>query len=241
MRTVRASTNWTLAALAGALWLAMLWIGNLAGAPNQGLFRSLYVGGGHPLLDATMVFTRLGGWVVLSTLAVLGGLFLIWRRRPTRAALLLLTIFSGRLLVEFQKLFFAHPRPDATEHLVRVSSMSFPSGHAANAMITLVALAAVLPMPPRLRVPAMAAAVLLSLLIGVSRIALGVHWPADVLGGWGFGLFWVLLCLGLARARNDADPADADASPRHGRARSFILRVREKRHVPKADAKRPGR
>ena len=65
-------------------------------------------------------------------------------------------------------------------------------------MIFYLALALALTAGTRWHRPAAAAAVLLSLLIGTSRVMLGVHWPSDVVGGWAFGLLWVLLTLRLA-------------------------------------------
>ena len=79
-----------------------------------------------------------------------------------------------------------------------VKTSSFPSGHAANSMIFYLALALVLTAGTRWHRPAAVAALLLSLLIGTSRVMLGVHWPSDVVGGWAFGLLWVLLTLRLA-------------------------------------------
>ena len=239
MRTIRAPVYWCAAAVAAALWLAMLYAGNWAGAPNQGLLRSLYMGPRSPMLGSTIGLTKLGGWVSLTVLTIGAAGFLIYRRRPTRAALLLLTVFGGRMVVELQKLVFAHPRPDATEHLVRVSSMSFPSAHAANSMITFIAIASLIPMAPRWRVPAIATGILLSMAIGLSRIALGVHWPADVIGGWAFGVAWVLLWFGLARARPEAEAELANPATRNRVGRSFILRVKERKHGKSEDRQRP--
>ena len=89
-------------------------------------------------------------------------------------------------------------RPDVEPHLVVVKTSSFPSGHAANSMIFYVALALVLTSGTRWHRQAAAGAMLGSLMIGASRVMLGVHWPSDVIGGWAFGLLWVLLTLRLA-------------------------------------------
>jgi undecaprenyl-diphosphatase len=104
----------------------------------------------------------------------------------------------GRGLVEAQKYGIARLRPEDEVHLVPVSTPSFPSGHAASSMIVYLTLALVLASGTRWKWPAVAAALVLSFCIGLSRIMLGVHWPTDVIGGWAFGLLWVLLALPLA-------------------------------------------
>jgi undecaprenyl-diphosphatase len=132
-----------------------------------------------------------GGGKILIAASLLGA-FLLYLRSANRDALLLLFIcLSGRLLVDLQKVTIARLRPE-TEHLVDLHTMSFPSGHAANAAITCLALALLLSGRPGV----IAAALLFAIAIGTSRIMLGVHWPSDVIGGFAFGLFWVLLAGG---------------------------------------------
>ena len=77
-----------------------------------------------------------------------------------------------------------------------VVSLSFPSAHAANSMIAWLGLA-LIAAPPRLRPAAVAAALALALLVGLTRLVLAVHWPSDVIGGWAFGAAWTLLLLRL--------------------------------------------
>jgi undecaprenyl-diphosphatase len=112
--------------------------------------------------------------------------------------LLLGVTASGRLLVWLQKDWTARVRPDAQGHLVPVESLAFPSGHAANATIVWLCLALLLPRTTHGRAYAVWAAVWLALVVGLSRVLLGVHWPSDVIGGWAFGLFWTLLLLRLS-------------------------------------------
>ena len=94
-----------------------------------------------------------------------------------------------------QKTWVARVRPDLEPHLVVVKTQSFPSGHATSSMILYLTVALALTAGTRWQRPAAAGAILLSLLIGTSRVMLGVHWPSDVVGGWAFGMLWVLVAL----------------------------------------------
>jgi membrane-associated phospholipid phosphatase len=184
-----------IAALA-ALWLAMLVFG--AGPLDLKLYELLYAGH-RPMLAATaQFFTALGEPTLLIAAGFACALWL-WRAGCSRLALiLLLIILVGRGLGEAQKYAIARIRPDAEPHLVIVKTSSFPSGHATSSMIFYLTLALALTAGTRWNRIAAAGAVLLSLLIGTSRVMLGVHWPSDVIGGWAFGVLWVLLTLRLA-------------------------------------------
>jgi len=130
--------------------------------------------------------TSLGGLTVMGPAALLaaGGLF--WRRRGGEALWLVLTIASGRLVVEGVKLLVQRPRPPIADRLEWVTSWSFPSSHSAGTMMTCAALAMLWGRPA-----GWGAALIAAGAIGWSRAALGVHWPSDVLAGWGFGMLWV--------------------------------------------------
>jgi undecaprenyl-diphosphatase len=184
------------AALLAVLWFAMLTVGT--GLADDSILRALYVGG-HPLLSAiARPFTFLGEAAWLIALGFAFALYL-WARGRSRYGLVVIAVtLVGRGLVEAQKYGIARLRPEDEVHLVPVSTPSFPSGHAASSMIVYQTLALVLASGTRWKWPAVAAALVLSFCIGLSRIMLGVHWPTDVIGGWAFGLLWVLLALPLA-------------------------------------------
>jgi undecaprenyl-diphosphatase len=180
-------------AILAAIWLAMLLWG--AGPLDQSIYEALY-SGHRPMLRAiARAFTALGEPTVLIGASAFVGLWLWYAGRGRLGLALLLVTMTGRGLGELQKYWVARPRPEIEPHLVIVKTSSFPSGHATSSMIFYVSLAVALTAGTRRQRPAAAAAVLLSLLVGTSRIMLGVHWPSDVVGGWAFGLLWVLLTL----------------------------------------------
>lgn len=142
-------------------------------------------------------FTALGGiaFLTLLTLSVCGWLLFDGRRFP--AVVIAVSVAGGIVLSLALKLGYARPRPDLVPHGSEVYTASFPSGHAmmsAAVYLTLgVLLARVQPRQP-LRIYFLVLAVLLTVLVGVSRVYLGVHWPSDVLAGWSAGAAWATTC-----------------------------------------------
>lgn len=162
-------------------------------------------------------FTALGGTGVLTllTLAVIG--FLLVAKAPRAALVVALAIGSGILLSTLLKSGFDRPRPELVPHGSIVYTASFPSGHSmmsATVYLTLAALVSRIVRRRRLRVYLVTTAVVLTLLVGFSRIYLGVHWPTDVLAGWTVGAIWALgasvLMLRLQLRRTIERPSAAE-------------------------------
>ena len=187
--------RWALIGLLAAIWLAMLLLG--AGGADDRLLLALYAAEYPALALAAHGFTFLGYAYALVPITLVAAGWLYWRGEGGAALLLLGATLSGRLLVVIEKIGFARVRPEEQMRLVEVSSLSFPSAHAANSMMVFLGIA-LIGFEGRRRRAAAIAAVILSLLVGLSRPMLGVHWPSDVVGGWAFGAAWVLLWIGLA-------------------------------------------
>ena len=134
------------------------------------------------------------------TLVAVG--YLVIERKRHAAMLLAVAVGGGTLLSSLLKLGFDRPRPDLVSHLVNVETLSFPSGHALNSILFygLVALMLAQFLHQRAARSALyAISVALSLTIGLSRIALGVHYPSDVVAGWLIGASWLSLWVILAK------------------------------------------
>lgn len=189
-----------------AIWLAMLLSG--AGPVDRSVYEALYVGGHPALVRIALALTFLGEPTILVSAGFFVAAWLWWKRHHRLAIILLLIVLIGRGVSELQKYWIVRARPDLEPHLVLVKTSSFPSGHAASSMIFYLSLALALTVDTRWHRIAAAAAILLSFLIGTSRVMLGVHWPSDVVGGWAFGMLWVLLTLRLSERlfRTDSDP-----------------------------------
>lgn len=141
--------------------------------------------------------TALGSVAVLTLVIALAFALLASLRRWTEALLLLAGAGGGLLISQGLKLVFGRERPDMAYRAVEAVNASFPSGHAmlsAVVFLTLGVLATRFADKRRVKVLAMGAAVLVSLLVGMSRVYLGVHWASDVLAGWCVGAAWAMAC-----------------------------------------------
>jgi undecaprenyl-diphosphatase len=152
--------------------------------------------------EAARDFSALGSTPVLFlvTLSVIGFLFLSGKRHAMW--LTLIATVGAVLLTAGLKASIGRPRPEVVPHLQHVTSSSFPSGHsilATAVYLTLGALLAREVSPLRMRVYVLSAAVVVTMLVGVSRVLLGVHYPTDVLAGCAAGLAWSLTCWLVAR------------------------------------------
>jgi undecaprenyl-diphosphatase len=164
--------------------------------------------------EAARDVTALGGYAVLTLLvASVVGYQLITRHHHA-ALLVLVATLGGLLLSHLLKGLYDRPRPDLVPHLVHVSTASFPSGHAMNSAVvylTLGALLARLVEERWVRVYFVAVAVVLTLLVGASRVYLGVHYPTDVVAGWGAGVGWAVTCWLVARRLQRRGVVEGDA------------------------------
>lgn len=149
------------------------------------------------LLKGMTDLTSLGGMSVLGLLTALVAGYLAAAGKRAMALFVVLSVVGGALLGTLLKGVFIRARPDIVPHLVAVSTMSFPSSHAMDSAITYLTLGALLARAePRrgVRLYIVAAALALTLMVGFSRVYLGVHWPSDVLAGWAVGAAWALFC-----------------------------------------------
>lgn len=141
-------------------------------------------------------FTGLGGVGVLAFITLATVLYLIMIRRYKPAFYSLCAICTGTMFSNLLKIGFDRPRPDLVPHDSIVYTASLPSGHSlisAVVYLTLGALLAEIQPHWRLKIYIMSLAVLITLVVGVSRVYLGVHWPSDVLAGWLAGASWALM------------------------------------------------
>lgn len=144
--------------------------------------------------------TALGSYAFVIIIVTAATGYLLLMRKFGLALLLLAAEAGGMLFSTLLKELFDRPRPDL-EHAARVFTASFPSGHATLSAVTFLTLGALLTRVTadrKAKLYFMATAIVLTLLVGLSRLYLGVHYPSDILAGWCIGSAWAVLCWGGA-------------------------------------------
>jgi undecaprenyl-diphosphatase len=142
-------------------------------------------------------FTALGSTGVLTVLVLTVIGFLTMTGKGHSALTIALCVLGGVLVSQSMKWAYARPRPDLVPHGAEVYSASFPSGHSMMSAVVYLTLGALLARTQAghaVKIYILGVAVALTLLVGVSRVYLGVHWPTDVLAGWFLGGLWALMC-----------------------------------------------
>ena len=169
---------------------------------------------GPPWLEVAMRdVTSLGSVTVLTLVTVAAVAYLVMDGRRGAAMLVAVAVGGGTILSTLLKLGFERPRPDLVSHLVDVTDLSFPSGHAMLSAVTYLTLGALLARTAarrRQKVFVVGAAILLTVLVGSSRVFLGVHWPTDVLAGWALGAGWSMACWAVASALQGGGKIEPD-------------------------------
>lgn len=141
-------------------------------------------GQANPLLDEFFItLTHIGDSIIVIAAAILIAVFLYYKKRPYRA-FTVLSLVSGAALANIGfKALFNRPRPELWQHLLPETGFSFPSGHVMLSASLLAAIVIVLWDKPY-KWTVLTVAIILAIIVGISRVYIGVHYPSDVLAGW---------------------------------------------------------
>ncbi|MBW4510331.1 MAG: phosphatase PAP2 family protein [Scytonematopsis contorta HA4267-MV1] len=160
----------------------------------------------NPTFDNLMLFvTQLGDPTIVTIVAGTTLAILWWQRYRLEAMVFVLTCLGGFILNTGLKLFFSKTRPQLWKQLIVETSFSFPSGHAIGSMVLYGFVAYLLAtFYPKFSQIIYTLAVILIVAIGVSRLYLGVHWPTDIIAGYGVGFLWLMVCITMEQLSKKA-------------------------------------
>ena len=182
----------------------------------------LVFAGESTTFDARVLLVmRSSGDSVLDLVTIAAAGFLALERKDRALVLIIIAVAGGLVLSTVLKHLFARPRPDLVPPGSAVYTASFPSGHSMMSAITYLTLGALLARDQtrkRLKAYLLCLAIFLTLLVGVSLVYLGVHWPTDILAGWTVGAVWAILCWLVVRWLQDRGQVESDGQPGPDRA-----------------------
>lgn len=192
-------------------WLTVVVVGGGADGTDLSVERWVLLHRTGWATSVLRLLTNLGSSALLWAVFGLAAVPLLWRRRDWPSAVVVLASLGGVLVGKsIVKSLVDRPRPPSGTWLSNATGPGYPSGHAMQALAVFGALALVLSVARsrRLQAALWTGALLIALVVGWSRIYLGVHWLTDVLGGFAFAGAWLaLLAAGLAAIRSRAERA----------------------------------
>jgi undecaprenyl-diphosphatase len=148
------------------------------------------------LIEAVRDYTALGGVLLRHVFAVFAVVALLFLKLRREAVLFVFTVIGGWAVNSALKDLVGRPRPEIVPHLMEAGGLSFPSGHSFNSAVVYIAMAlAFAALSPRraVRWTIVGTAMALTLLVALSRVWLGVHFPSDAIAGWLGGAGWAFL------------------------------------------------
>lgn len=163
---------------------------------DEPVMRWLHAQANDLLTIVLLAITQLGGVLGVTLMTCGLVLWLLKNKHTYRAWFVALTVAGAGLLNVCLKLLFARERPDFWQHVVHESSYSFPSGHAMGSSALVFAVIFLL-WKTKWRWWSVASGVLAIVLVGISRMYLGVHYPSDIVAGWIVSLVWTSLVYGV--------------------------------------------
>jgi undecaprenyl-diphosphatase len=207
-----------LAGIAAGIWIFAGIAGEVTDGDTQRFDRVVLLSMRNPdktplgprwLQEGARDITALGSVAVLSILTIGACGFLALDNRVRLAWFTAGSFAGGLLMSTLLKHIFNRPRPDLVPWSAYVYTTSFPSGHSMLSAVTYLTLGALLAQTQQrrtLKAWFMLSAVFITIIVGVSRVYLAVHWPTDVLAGWTAGSVWALVCwLGVRRLQKNRD------------------------------------
>ena len=136
-----------------------------------------------------LVITTFGNAAIIGLTTIVLVAWLTYTKRRSSAVIVFLSVSGAAAANLILKLLFHRHRPDFWPSLIPEVGYSFPSGHAMISCALLLSII-VITWSGRYRLPAVCASSVLIVLIGISRVYLGVHYPTDVIAGWCMGIIW---------------------------------------------------
>jgi undecaprenyl-diphosphatase len=168
------------------------------------------------LSQSAIDISALGGFTFIWLFTLVAAGFFALTRRWRALVIFLAAIGGASVLDSLLKISFHRARPEIVPHLTYVTNASFPSGHAMISAATYLTVGAMLARTQpsmRVRVYLLGVFIVMTLMIGMSRLYLGVHWPSDVFAGWCAGAAWALLFWVIAENTRAPKSQGGSAAP----------------------------